>query len=86
MSEDDPRDVLDRSGVRNRREIDVIRDETIDRSEDDVVASVFSQSFSAPHLFGERVGRFEAELRALLRGRGPFYERPRFITLTLWDR
>jgi len=82
----DHRVIFDRVGFRNRRELDVERDETIDRSEDDVVASVFSQSFSAPHLFGERVGEFEAELRALLRGRGPFTERPRSLTATIWSR
>jgi SAM-dependent methyltransferase len=83
---DDPREVLARAGLRNRRDVEVARDETIPRSEDDVVASVFSQSFSAPHLFGDRVREFEAELRALLRGRGPFFERPRSITLTIWNR
>jgi SAM-dependent methyltransferase len=82
---EDPKDVLDRSGLRNRRDIDVERTETFERSEDDIVASVFSQSFSAPHLFGARVDEFEAELRALLRGRGPFVERPRDITLTIWS-
>ena len=82
---EDPKDVLDRAGLPNRRDIEVERDESFDRSEDAIVASVFSQSFSAPHLFGKRVGEFEAELRALLHGRGPFVERPRSITLTLWD-
>jgi SAM-dependent methyltransferase len=82
----DHRPIVDRNGFRNRREIDVERHETIPRSEDTIVASVFSQSFSAPHLFGERVGEFEAELRALLRDGGPYYERPRAITLTIWDR
>ena len=83
---EEPRNVIDRSGFRNRRDIEIEREETFDRSEDAIVASVFSQSFSAPHLFGARVAEFEAELRALLHGRGPFYERPRSITLTLWDR
>jgi SAM-dependent methyltransferase len=83
---EDPKDVLDRAGLRNRREIEVERDERFDRSEDEIVASVFSQSYSAPHLFADRVGEFERELRALLRGRGPFSERPRSITLTLWDQ
>jgi hypothetical protein len=84
---EDPKDVLDRAAaVDRRRELEVERDETLDRSEDEIVASVFSQSFSAPHLFGDRVGAFEAELRALLRGRGPFFERPRSITVTLWRR
>ena len=82
---EEPRNVLDRAGLRNRRDIEVDRDETYSRSEDEIVASVFSQSFSAPHLFEARVGDFEAELRALLHGRGPFFERPRSITLTLWD-
>jgi SAM-dependent methyltransferase len=83
---EDPKDVLDRAGLHNRRELEIERGERFDRSEDAIVASVFSQSFSAPHLFGTRVGEFEAELRALLEGRGPFYERPRSITLTVWDR
>jgi SAM-dependent methyltransferase len=82
---EDPKDVLDRAGLRNRRNVEIERDERLDRSEDAIVASVFSQSFSAPHLFGTHVGEFEAELRALLHGRGPFYERPRSITLTMWD-
>jgi SAM-dependent methyltransferase len=79
-------DIYGRVGLRRVREIEVRRDEAIARSEDDVVASVFSQSSSAPHLFGGRVGEFEAELRALLRGRGPFVERPRSIALSLWSR
>jgi SAM-dependent methyltransferase len=83
---EDPKDVLDRAGLGNRRVIEVERNETYSRSEDDIVASVFSQSFSAPHLFDDRAGEFESELRDLLRGRGPFFERPRSITLTLWDR
>jgi SAM-dependent methyltransferase len=41
------------------------------RTEDDLVAEVFSMSFSAPPLFGERVGAFEADLRALLREISP---------------
>jgi len=81
----DHRVLFDRVGLRNRRELEVERDERVERSEDVVVASVFSQSFSAPHLFGEHVGEFEAELRALLHGRGPFFEHPRSITLTVWE-
>jgi SAM-dependent methyltransferase len=82
----DHRVIFDRVGFRNRRELEVDRDEAIERSEDDVVSSVFSLSYAAPHLFGERAGEFEAELRALLHGRGPFQERPRSITLTIWER
>ena len=81
----DHRAIFDRVGFRNRREVDIVRDKTIARSEDDVVSSVFSLSYAAPHRFGDRVDAFEAELRALLRGGGPYYERPRAITLTIWD-
>jgi SAM-dependent methyltransferase len=59
----------------------------LERSEDEVVASVFSRSSSAPHLFGERLEEFEAELRRLLRRRAPdgrFSERTREIALDVW--
>lgn len=36
------------------------------RTVDDLVAAQFSASGSAPHLFGERLAEFEADLRALL--------------------
>jgi len=38
----------------------------LDRTTDDLVAWVFSASSTAPHLFGNRLGEFEADLRALL--------------------
>lgn len=38
------------------------------RTVDDVVASVFSMSGTAPHLFGARHAEFERDLRALLAG------------------
>ncbi len=49
------------------------------RDVDDVVANVFAQSFSAPHLFGPRLERFTAELRELLTAASPtgrFWEWP----------
>ena len=61
----------------------------LDRSEHAVVASVYSRSSSAPHLFGERLGEFEAELRSLLRRTAPdglFSERTREIQLVIWRR
>lgn len=59
------------------------------RSEDEVVASVYSRSGAAPHLFGERLKEFEAELRGLLRRTAPagrFSERTREIELVIWRR
>ena len=41
------------------------------RTADDLVAATFSNSGSAPHLFGERLGEFEAELRAVLAEASP---------------
>ena len=41
---------------------------TITRSVDDLVAETFSLSSSAPHLFGDRLSQFEADLRQVLTG------------------
>jgi hypothetical protein len=38
----------------------------VDRSAEEVLASVYSLSGSAPHLFGDRLAQFDAELRRLL--------------------
>lgn len=82
----DERELVESCGFSNRRVLEIPRGEVFPRSEDDVVASVFSLSYAAPHLFGDRLAAFERDLRALLRGRGPFAERARGITATLWDR
>ena len=42
-----------------------------ERDADEVVASVFSLSYAAPHLFGADRARFEQDLRALLRRTAP---------------
>jgi hypothetical protein len=58
------------------------------RSEDDVVASVFSLSWAAPHLFGDRREDFERRLRRLLRRTSPdgrFAEQARDVELVIWD-
>jgi precorrin-6B methylase 2 len=58
-----------------------------DRTEDEVVASVFSLSSAAPHLFGDHLQSFEEELRRLLRTASPsgrFCERAREIALDVW--
>ncbi|MEU6661833.1 class I SAM-dependent methyltransferase [Streptomyces sp. NPDC046821] len=45
--------------------------QALERTVDDVVAGVFSKSFSAPHLFGDQRDAFEAELRGLLWAASP---------------
>jgi hypothetical protein len=41
------------------------------RTADDVVAGVFSMSYTAPHLFGDRRAAFEADVRAVLAEASP---------------
>jgi SAM-dependent methyltransferase len=41
------------------------------RDVDGVLAGYLSTSFAAPHLFGDRLGGFEADVRALLNDRSP---------------
>jgi SAM-dependent methyltransferase len=57
------------------------------RTEDEVVAWVWSLAGSAPHLFGERLGAFEVELRGLLRDVSPagrFADRPPDTEVRMW--
>ena len=57
------------------------------RHTEDVVASVFSLSSSAPHLFDDRRQTFEAELRDLLRAVSPdgrFSEQMRESAIDIW--
>jgi SAM-dependent methyltransferase len=77
------------AGFEGPRQIDVGGGTVFDRSEDDVVASVYSLSSAAPHLFGARLGSFDTELRHLLRSVSPngrFSERTREVSLALWRR
>jgi hypothetical protein len=80
-------DVFSAAGLDGPRRVDVGGGEVHARSEDDVVASVFSLSSAAPHLFGQRLGEFEAELRSLLREAVPggwFTERAGDVRLSIW--
>jgi SAM-dependent methyltransferase len=77
------------AGLDGPRALDVPAAQTHERGVDDIVASVFSLSSSAPHHFGERLADFERELRELLRRASPsgcFRERTRDITLSIWRR
>jgi SAM-dependent methyltransferase len=59
----------------------------VTRTADEVVASVFSLSSAAPHLFGERLGTFEAALRELLAHASPegrFSEQMRETAVDVW--
>ncbi len=76
-------DVMRAAGYRGPQRVVVTRGEIVTRTPDDIVASVLSHSASAPHLFGDRLAAFEADLRRLL-GPGPFAERLRDVDLVIW--
>jgi SAM-dependent methyltransferase len=79
--------VLAAAGFRGPRRLDVGGYRVFERSEDEVVASVFSLSGAAPHLFGDRLDAFETDLRAVLQTASPsgqFWERAREITVSIW--
>jgi SAM-dependent methyltransferase len=81
-------DVLAGAGFTGPRRV-IVPGHIHERSEDDVVASVFSLSWAAPHLFGDRIDNFEPDLRELLRRAAPngrFAERARDVELVIWAK
>jgi hypothetical protein len=80
-------DVMRRVGFTGPRRVHVGGGDVVIRGADEIVASVFSLSGSAPHLFGDRLPAFEADLRELLRRASPdgrFAERTYEIELVFW--
>ncbi len=70
-----------------RRVVDSGR--VFERSDDEIVASIFSVTSSAPHLFGPRLAEFERDLRQLLRRVSPdgrFCEVTWPLQLLVWTR
>lgn len=57
--------VLAKAGYWPARIVPVRGRHVLERSIEDVVASVFSRAASAPHLFGAKLPTFESELREL---------------------
>lgn len=67
----------------------VASERVVERSEDEIVASVFSMSGSAPHLFDSRLAEFEQDVREILRGASPagrFCEVAEATQLVIWTR
>ena len=73
-SPDDEDDVFRGAGFSGPEIMTIPDGRVLTRSVDDIIAETFSQSSSAPHLFGNRVGAFEADLRALLADAGGTFE------------
>jgi SAM-dependent methyltransferase len=71
----------------HRRVVDGRR--VLERSEDEIVASIFSVTSSAPHLFGPRLAEFERDVRRVLRRASPdgrFCEVSEPVQLIVWSR
>jgi SAM-dependent methyltransferase len=80
-------DVMRREGFTGPTRITMPGGRIALRDADDVVAAVFSLSSSAPHLFADRLPRFEADLRRILHAASPsgrFSERTEDTDLVLW--
>lgn len=74
------------AGFARQRRLEV-PSEVMTRTEDQIVAAVFSLSYATPHLLGQRLGEFDGKLRSLLRGVAPdrlFSEHRREIALDIW--
>jgi hypothetical protein len=79
--------VLTRAGFSGPQRHVVPGGQPLERTADNVVAGVFSMSFSAPHLFGTRLDAFERDLRRLLRDVSPsgrFSERQPGAEMFIW--
>ena len=82
----DEDDIFRAAGFEGPQRIE-IPGRVVERTTDEVAASIYSVSASTPHLFGERLAAFDAELRRLLaisNDNGLFSEEMRSITLSLW--
>lgn len=81
-------DVLQACGFDGPEVFDIGGGEIVERTVDEVVSAIFSLSYSAPHLFGDRLSNFESELRDLLfsaSSDGRFNEKTRDIRVSIWQ-
>jgi SAM-dependent methyltransferase len=85
-SPDGEDDVFRAAGFAPMTEIDVPDGREVVRSVDDAVANVLSMSGTAPHLFGDRLDAFVAELRSILEPHAPFTVRLGDNSVRIWRR
>ncbi|MFI6071617.1 class I SAM-dependent methyltransferase [Actinoplanes sp. NPDC051343] len=79
--------VIAAAGFVAARRVTVPAGRPVERGTDDLVAWTLSLSGSAPHLFGDRLGDFERDLRALLDDAGGrFAEQRRPTDLQFWRK
>jgi 2-polyprenyl-3-methyl-5-hydroxy-6-metoxy-1,4-benzoquinol methylase len=81
----DEDDVMLAAGYTGPVRIEVGGGQIVERTADQIVAAVFSLSSSTPHLFGDRLAAFEADLRRLLNETGDrFPQRVRPAGISIW--
>jgi len=86
-SPDGEESVLRAAGFGDPQRLRINNEISLGRSTDDIVAWVYSQSGSAPHLFGERRLDFEHDLRRLLNSNAAkvaFVETPPDTEVLIW--
>ena len=82
-------EIVSAAGFADPIRVQVPRGEIFTRSTNEIVASVYSLSYAAPHLFADQSESFEADLRDLLAAASPtgvFRERARDIELVIWRK
>jgi SAM-dependent methyltransferase len=82
-------EVMTEAGFVGHESVRVPVDGVLIRTTDDLVAFVFSRSGSAPHLFGDRLPKFESDLRRLLNDTSPsgkFAEQAPDTRLDIWRK
>jgi len=80
-------DVMRAAGFLGPTRVEVADERVVPRTVDEIMSSVFSLSTSTPHLLGDRLGAFEADLRDILdtaADGGLFAERMRGTSLVIW--
>jgi SAM-dependent methyltransferase len=81
--------VVVRAGFGPVQRVRVVGRQVLIRTVDDVLASYYSRSSAAPHLFGDRLGDFDAEVRRSLAEASPsglFAERTRDTEIRIWRK
>jgi SAM-dependent methyltransferase len=79
-------EIYSAAGFTDRRRIEV-PGYVVERTADDIVASVFSLSSATPHLFADQLTRFEDDVRVLLGEASPdgrFSEQMRETAIDIW--
>ena len=80
-------EVMRQTGFSGPTRIDVGGGQVMNRSIDEIAAALLSLSGSTPHLFGDQLPTFEADLRRLLATAshdGRFSERTREVAVVIW--